>query len=221
MVKHSYQRGRYNAMQSRDLRIFKKKIFLSLMSIWLSMSQMVCSHSLPFTWVDDLPAEALAPEAYRIQMSDNLAILVWNQPKLSGEQKVRPDGQITLPLIGDIAVVGLTPTGVSQQIERRLDGLVVDPKVTVTIKESAVATYSVVGEVKTSGSFPLTGPTGVLQAIAASGGLTDMADSDRIFVLRKIPSIQRIRFSYQKLRQAAGRGILFQLREGDVVVVED
>jgi polysaccharide export outer membrane protein len=179
-----------------------------------------CGHALPYVWVDDLPPAAMVPEAYRIQAGDGLAVLVWNQQKLSVDVKVRSDGQVTLPLLGDVAVVGLTPQGAAQQIEHRLDGLVVDPKVTVTIRESAPPTYSVVGEVKNSGSYPIVGNLTLLQALAAAGGLGEFANPDKVYVIRKDKELKRIRFSYDKLAHAEGRGILFQLRDGDIVVVE-
>jgi polysaccharide export outer membrane protein len=177
------------------------------------------SGGMPYTWVDDLPPAAMVPDAYRIQPQDTLSVLVWNQQKLSVDVKVRTDGQVTLPLIGDVAVVNLTPAGAAQQIEHRLDGLVVDPKVTVTIKESQPATFSVIGAVKTPGNYPLHAGIGLLQAIATAGGLTDFADSDSIFVIRKDPNLKRIRFAYDRLANADGRGVLFQLRDGDIVFV--
>ena len=176
--------------------------------------------SVPYMWVDELPPAAMVPQPYRIQADDDISVLVWNQTKLSVDVRVRPDGQVTLPLLGDVAVVGLTPVGAGQQIERRLEGLVVDPKVTVTIRETQPAQYSVVGEVRTSGSFPLRAGAGVLQAIASAGGLSEFADPDAIYVLRKDPELKRIRFRYSDLARAEGRGIAFQLRDGDVVVVE-
>jgi polysaccharide export outer membrane protein len=191
-----------------------------VLACWGVGTAMGCAHSLPFVWVDDLPPAALVPDPYRIAAGDSLSILVWNQSKLSGDVRVRTDGQVTLPLIGDVAVGGLTPTGAASQVQHRLDGLVVDPKVTVSIRESATPTFSVVGEIKTSGSYPLNGPTTLLQAIAAAGGLTEFSNRDRIFVIRKGPEIKRIRFTYEKLSRVDGRGILFQLREGDIVVIE-
>ena len=189
--------------------------------IVLIVSSTACVGGLPYVWVDDLPQAALAPDAYRIQAQDSIGILVWNQAKLSIEAKVRTDGQITMPLIGDVAVLGLTPAGAAQQIERRLDGLVVDPKVTVSLKETMPVTYSVLGEVKNSGSYPLGEATGLLQALATAGGLTELADKGQIFVIRRDPEVRRIRFSYKKLQQAEGRGIMFQLRGGDIIVVEE
>ena len=179
-----------------------------------------CAPALPYVWVDDLPPAAMAPEAYRIQANDTISVLVWNQTKLSTDVRVRSDGQVTLPLLGDVAVVGLTPAGAASQIEHRLDGLVVEPKVTVSLKESTSPTFSVVGEVKSSGVYPLAGSVTLLQALAAAGGLNEFADHEKIYVIRKDPDLKRIRFSYEKLAHASGRGVLFQLRDGDIVVIE-
>lgn len=187
--------------------------------LWV-MGAMACASGSHYVWVDNLPPSALAPEAYRVQPSDTISVLVWNQQKLSGDVRVRPDGQVTLPLLGDVAVAGLTPSGAAQQIQHRLDGLVVDPKVTVTVKEGQPASFSVVGEIKTPGSYPLHASMGVLQALAVAGGLSEFANGNRIFVIRKDTDMQRIRFTYNKLSHAEGRGVLFQLRDADIIVVE-
>lgn len=179
-----------------------------------------CASSAPYTWVDKLPPAAMEPESYRIQPMDTIAVQVWNQQKLSGDVKVRPDGQVTLPLLGDVAVANLTPAGAAAQIEHRLDGLVVEPKVTVSVKEGQPAAFSVVGQVKSPGSYGLHSGMGVLQALAMAGGLSEFANDSRIFVIRKDGGMQRIRFSYGKLARAQGRGVLFQLRDGDILVVE-
>jgi len=190
------------------------------LALWLGLGAMGCASTAPYVWVDDLPPAALAPESYRIQPSDTIAVQVWNQSKLSGDVKVRSDGQVTLPLLGDVAVGNLTPAGAAQQIERRLDGLVVDPKVTVSVKEGQPASFSVVGEIKASGSYPLHPGMGLLQALATAGGLTEFSNPNKIYVIRKDTSVRRIRFTYSKLAHAEGRGVLFMLRDGDIVVVE-
>lgn len=179
-----------------------------------------CGTTAPYVWVDELPPAAMAPQEYRIRSGDTLAVMVWNQQKMSGDMKVRSDGQVTVPLIGDIAVSNLTPAGAAQQIQHHLDGLVIDPKVTVAIKESQPATYSMIGQIKNSGTYPLTPGTNLLSALAAAGGLTEFANGKKIFVIRKDNAHQRIRFTYDKLSHAEGRGVTFQLRDGDVVVVE-
>ena len=202
-------------------RLFRMlRTCMLLPRLLLTVALASCASGAPYVWVDALPPAAMAPEAYRINPADTISVLVWNQAKLSGEVKVRPDGQVTLPLLGDVAVSALTPVGAAQQIEHRLEGLVVDPKVTVTVKEGQPASFSVVGEVKAPGNYPLHSGTGLLEAMAMAGGLTDFANGSRIFVIRKEANMQRIRFSYKKLAHAVGRGVLFVLRDGDIVVVE-
>src|SRR5687767_14256097 len=89
-----------------------------------------CMPAGTFVWVEELPAADLLPEPDRIEGGDRISVLVWNQERLSGEFAVRGDGNVTLPLLGDVAVAGLTPVGTAQQVERRLaaDSLVVNPK---------------------------------------------------------------------------------------------
>lgn len=180
-----------------------------------------CVHTGNVVWIDELPQDALVPQAYRIQNNDQLSVLVWNQPKLSVEEaRVRSDGNVTMPLIGDVAVAGMTPVGAATQIERRLDGLVVDPKVTVTMRSGQDLAYSVLGEVRNNGTFPLRSGQTILHAVAAAGGFTQFADPNSIYVIRKDADALRIRFSYEKLTRGEGRGTQFVLRDGDIVVVE-
>jgi len=85
------------------------------------------------------------------------------------------------------------------------------------VEESRPFEASVVGNVRKAGTFPVDPRSGVLQALAAAGGLGEFADPDRIFVLRKG---DRIRFTYKALIRAERRAAAFRLRAGDVVVVE-
>ena len=160
------------------------------------------------------------PAPYRIQVGDLIDVLVWSQAKLSTQVRVRPDGRVTLPLLGDVAVRGLTPEGAARELVRRLDGLVVDPQVTVGMAATREQTYSVVGEVRSPGTFPLRDGDGVLHAIAGAGGMGDFATDDAIFVLRREAQPPRIRFRYAALTGGAGKAREFRLRDGDIVVVE-
>jgi polysaccharide biosynthesis/export protein len=173
-----------------------------------------------YTEVDQLPEQALAPMPYRIQPGDKLAVSVWNQTNLSGDQIVRPDGNITLPLAGDVAVAGLTPPACAKEIARRLNGLVLDPKVSVSVAGTREASVSVLGEVRDAGAYPLKPGEGVLEILARAGGLSEFADRDRIFVIRKKGEPVRVRFQYAKLVRQEGAGVAFNLQDGDVVVVE-
>lgn len=161
----------------------------------------------------------MAVPSYVIHAGDKLGVLVWNQDKLSVKVLVRPDGVITLPLVGDVQVGGLTADGAAKAIAQRLDGLVVEPRVTVDLVSTRPASYSVIGEVNNEGPFPLSVGDGVLNAIAAAGGLNDFANPDEIYVVRQEPQPVRIRFSFDKLVEAVGQGLRFRLRDGDIVVV--
>jgi len=177
-----------------------------------------CSNQ-PFVWVHELNQDQVRPEAYRIRVGDALSVRVWKQEQLSTEAKVRPDGKITVVLVGDVAVENRTPVEASQLIAGALKGLVVEPRVSVAVVEPRIANVSVLGEVRAAGRYPLEPGETMLHILAKSGGLTEFARSDRIFVVRQTMTPSRIRFSFQELTQP-GRGLDFQLRDGDVVVVE-
>jgi len=179
-----------------------------------------CSTTGPYVWVDSLPASAASSgDAVIIQDGDNLNIRVYNQDPLSGAQKVRSDGKITIPVIGEVLARGKKPAQLASEIQDRLKGVLVAPSVTVTLDAAGDLKVSVVGEVKNSGVFQLDHGANVLHALAAAGGLSDYADPDKVFVVRKsLP--QRVRFRFQDLRSADPKSVSFQLQAGDVVVVE-
>jgi polysaccharide biosynthesis/export protein len=157
---------------------------------------------------------------YAIGVGDMLSIQVWDQPQISGRMRVRNDGRITLPLINDVTAAGKTPAKLAGDIEASLKSVVLVPKVTVVVEESKPLTISVFGEVGRPGSQPLDGSTGVAQALATAGGLTNFAHKDRVFVVRNTPKPVRIRFNYDDLLRQIGPGAVFKLRPGDVIVVE-
>lgn len=178
-----------------------------------------CQTQAPYVWVDELSPDDRAIAPYRIQPGDRLLVNVWNQPPLSGEVLVRSDGRLTLPLVGDVEVAGLTPTEASTSIASKLTGLVTDARVAVSFAGGREPTVNVVGEVRQGGSFPLRAGEGVLELVARAGGLSEFAAKDRIFVVRKTDGL-RVRFSYDRLERPDGPGAQFQLRDGDTIVVE-
>jgi polysaccharide biosynthesis/export protein len=184
-----------------------------------------CGPTGAYTWVDKLPAAELTSAsagAYVIDAGDLLSIRVYNQEAMSTRARVRPDGKISMPLIGDIEVRGRRPTDVAKDLEERMKTVIVAPAVTVTAEETQPLRISVLGEVNRPGAYVLEAGSGVLQALALGGGLTEFADDDRLFVLRSASggATQRIRFTYEDLTQASGKGAAFSLRSGDVVFVE-
>jgi polysaccharide export outer membrane protein len=196
---------------------------------WVALAASVsagsaCSTTGPYVWVDSLPPSAAggSTEGLVIQDGDTVKVRVFNQDALStgeGGEKVRPDGKIALPVIGEVTARGKRPTQLASELQERLKSVVVAPSVTVTLAAGTEVKVSVVGEVKQSGVFPLEHGATVLHALAAAGGLSDYADSDKIFVVRRsLP--QRVRFRYQDLRSADPKSIAFTLQPGDVIVVE-
>lgn len=179
-----------------------------------------CIHLDPYTWVDELDENAYEPEPYRIAAGDGLYVNIWNQGELTGDVRVRADGHITLALIGDVPVAGLTPDDAADSIKARLDGIVIEPNVSVAVREGREASVSVVGEVRTPGQYRLEQGETVLHMLAKSGGLTEFAQPDAVFVVRNHPDRTRVRFHYDKLSRGVGRGLEFRLRDGDVIVVE-
>jgi len=177
-----------------------------------------CSGERPYVWVSSLPAGAEEREAH-IAPGDRIFVLVQGQEAMSGELLVREDGSIVLAVVGRVDLAGATPTEAGRRVTERLHGVVVDPKVTVAIVSTS-AKISVVGEVAHPGPFAVGPNDGVLDALAKAGGLSEFADKDGIFVLRRGEPTQRIRFRYSDLVGADAKSLSFRLRNADVVVVE-
>lgn len=130
-------------------------------------------------------APAINKDEYVIGNGDELYINVWKEPDLTRNVPVRPDGMITLPLVGDIKASGLTPTKLEEDLTKQLGSFVSNPSVTVTVQGVHSQKYNVVGEVQKPGTYELSGPpTTVLDAIATAGGLKDFAKSKKIYILR-------------------------------------
>ena len=124
------------------------------------------------------------PEGFVIGVEDILNINVWKEPELSRAVPVRPDGMITLPLIGEIQAKGLTPIQLQDQITASLRKIMSDPQVTVIVAEVRSLTFNVVGQVLKPGYYPLTRRMTVLDAIALAGGFQAFARQKKVYVLR-------------------------------------
>jgi len=176
-----------------------------------------CAHEYPYIWVHEVREETAEPT---VQPGDTLTVLVKNQAQLSGDFVVRANGTYLQPLIGEIPVAGLTTAEVQKALFGRLEGVITDPVVTVSVSTPRPLSISVLGEVRNQGNFSVPFGEGVLGAIARAGGLGEFADEDAIYVLREFPKRTRIRFSYDALSRGDEKAINFKLRDRDVVVVE-
>lgn len=176
-----------------------------------------CS-TTPYVWVNDLPKDQAGQE-YVVGSGDVLNVRVFNQDNMSTRARVRSDGKIAVPFLGDVNVRGRTPSAISKELETRFKEFVVSPVVTITVEETQPTAVSVLGEVSHPGIYTVDGSSGVLQALAAAGGLTEYASRGGIYVVRRDPP-EHIRFTFDGLTQAASRAATFRLHAGDVVVVE-
>jgi polysaccharide biosynthesis/export protein len=189
---------------------------------WLVVVAIVstgCGSTGPFVWANQLGADEVGSADYLISAGDVVSIRVFGQEAMSTHAKVRSDGKISMPFLGDVLVVGKPPAAVAREMEAGLKSFINAPNVTVSVDESQATTVSVIGEVAHPGTIAIERNAGLLQALANAGGLTETASRDDIYVLRATPVPRRIRFTYELLTKNPPTST-FRLRPGDVVVVE-
>jgi len=145
-----------------------------------------------------LPLSA-APPGYRIGSGDILQIDVWKEREASVPSvMVRPDGKVTLPLIKEIDVLGLTPTELEKLLAGKLETFIHGADVTVVVREIRSKRAYLVGAVNKVGPVPLVANMTVLQVLAEAGGVTDYAKKKKIYILRKQNGKEvKILFNYE------------------------
>ncbi len=158
---------------------------------------------------------------YRIGADDVLTINVWHEPEVSRNVPVRPDGKISLPLVGDVQAAGLTPTELQNELEASFTKYLTDPDVSVIVAEIRSQRVNVLGQVQRPGTYALIPPMSVIDAIATAGGLREFAKPNKMYVLRVLPNGQqeRLKFQYSNVLKGkkGSKDILLQTR--DTVVV--
>ena len=162
---------------------------------------------------------SVAPSAYIIGPDDTIVVSVWKEPSLSGALPVRPDGMISLALVGDLQAAGFTPMQLAQDITTRLRKFVNDPNVTITVTGVNSKRIFLMGEVGHTGPQPLTSGLTPLSAIATAGGISAFANGKHIYILRTVSGKQmKIPFDYKKaIKTGDQQGV--QLQSGDTIVV--
>jgi len=156
------------------------------------------------------------PNTYQIGPEDVLLIRVWREPELSGTVVVRPDGKITLPLVGEVTAGGRTPAALRKEITERLSEFITRPEVLVQVQAVRSKKYYVIGKVNRTGAFPLVVPTTVLEALSAAGGFQPWAKKNKIVILR---GNQRLRFNYDQVIQGKNLEQNIYLQNGDYIIV--
>jgi len=159
---------------------------------------------------------------YIIGPEDVLDIAVWKNTELSKTVAVRPDGKISLPLIGDVVAVGRTTSQLADAISGKLKEYKENPQVSIIVSQVNSYAIYVLGEVARPGKFPLKSKTTILQAVTLAGGFTTTAARNKLVVFRFSESGEKdvkIKASYDDIVLRDGAGQNITLKPGDTLVV--
>ena len=166
-------------------------------------------------------ATGVRPDSYIIGAEDVLSIYVWKEPDMSKTVPVRPDGMISLPLVGEIKAAGYTPVQLQDVLSESMKKLISDPQVTVVVEKVSSLSFNIVGEVLRPGYFPLTRRMTVLDAIAMAGGFKDFAKTKKVYVLRTSANgtQERLLFNYKDVIKGKNPQQNIELLPRDTIVV--
>lgn len=163
---------------------------------------------------------ATVPANYVVGPEDVLGVVFWREADISGDVTVRPDGRITLPLIGEIQAEGQKPEALRDQIQTAAAKYMADPNVSVVVRQINSRKVFITGKVTNAGTFSLSGPRTVMQVIALAGGLTEYADAKNITIVRNENGKSRsFKFNYKDVAKGKNLEQNILLQPGDTVVV--
>jgi polysaccharide export outer membrane protein len=217
---------------------FKKQIVLIVVVFWIAAGSLMAQTQAadlksPEPAASDTakpadipkPADTAKPAVdvplgYIVGDSDVIRVNVWKEPEVSQTVVVRTDGNISLPLINEVKVSGMTPLQIQDLVAEKLKAFLNSPQVTVTVIEIHSKRAFITGEVARPGTYSLNAQTTVLQLIAQAGGFTPFAKTDSIVVLRTEDGRQsRLKFKYKEVVQGKKTEQNIALHPGDTVVV--
>lgn len=202
--------------------------FLLIFLLGSLLGQSTASSAGPSTAADDgtprsteTTARKGHDNAYVIGSDDVLGVNVWGEKDLTTEVPVRTDGKISLPLIGELQASGETPLQLEQDITSKLRAFITQPDVTVMVLKINSVKYNILGRVARPGSYSLSSPTTILDAIAQAGGFQDFAKQKDIYILRQNAAGQqtRIPFNYKDVIRGKHPETNIRLEPHDTIVV--
>jgi polysaccharide export outer membrane protein len=203
------------------LRLLKIALLLAVLS-GLVMAQDAAKPA-PSTAPDTASKSAtgVRPDSYIIGAEDVLTVFVWKEPDMTKTVPVRPDGMISLPLIGEIKAAGYTPVQLQDVLAESMKKMISDPQVTVVVEKIGSLNFNIVGEVNHPGYFPLTRRMTVLDAIAMAGGFKDFAKSKKVYILRTAANgtQERLPFNYKAVIKGQNPQQNIELLPRDTIVV--
>jgi polysaccharide export outer membrane protein len=167
----------------------------------------------------DANASHVPGPSYLIGPQDTLHVSVWKEPELTATLPVRSDGKISLPLLNDVQAAGLTPMQLAASLQEKLKKYLDDPRVSVVVSQMNSQRFFATGEVQHSGALPLLPNMTVLQGLATSG-LTQFANTKKIYVLRSVNGVQqKLPVNYKQLIKGEAMTQNIVLKPGDTIVV--
>jgi polysaccharide biosynthesis/export protein len=165
-----------------------------------------------------LAKSAVDDTAYILGPEDQIAVFVYQGVEFTGQHMIRPDGKITINLVGDVQASGITPENLAKSIKDKLKAYVNDPDVTVSVLAVKSKKYLINGEVNKPGEYPLVVPTRVFQALVNAGGFKDFANQKKITIIHDDNT--RDFFNYKDVLSGKKLEQNIWLRHGDIIVVK-
>ncbi len=157
---------------------------------------------------------------YLIGPEDIVEVIVWKEPDLSRTVLVRPDGKISLPLVGDIQAEGISPAQLAQVIQNKLKAYIEVPVVSVILTEINSPKIYILGRVNKPGMYPLKTQLTLLQAIALAGGFAEWAKKDKVIILRRSEGKdKRLEINIEKIVKGKKGANDILLKRGDRIIV--
>jgi polysaccharide biosynthesis/export protein len=154
---------------------------------------------------------------YILGAEDLIVINVWHSPEFTGSHMIRPDGKITMPLIGEVEAAGLTPEAFGAAIQEKLKKVLREPDVSVSVTQVNSRRYFIEGEVNKPGEYKLVVPTRVLEALVNAGGFKDFAKQSDITIMR---GNGRLKFNYKAAIKGKNLDQNVFLEPGDIIIVK-
>ena len=174
----------------------------------------------PKTAPDPNHPAAVDTATYEIGLQDLIYVEVWRHEEFTKGHRVRPDGKITIPLVGDVQASGLTPERLGAQLTQALSEQINQPVVNVSVLEVVSKSYKMAGEIARPGSYPMPVPIKIFDAINSAGGFSasGFANKKKILVIRE-GSSDRLVFNYEDFIKGKNLDKNIYLQNGDTVLV--
>jgi polysaccharide biosynthesis/export protein len=197
-----------------------KNLFVRIFSLLLAMTLAGCAGNLP-----PAPKDAATTEyKYVIGPGDQLNIVVWRNPELSGTIPVRPDGKISSPLIEDMVAQGKNPSELAREMEARLKRYIQDPVVTVVIQQfngPNTEQIRVVGQATKPQALPYRQNMSLLDVMISVGGITDFAAGNRAVLMRASEGNKQYNVRLRDLLKRGDISANVEMRPGDVIIIPE